>query len=152
MRLSLPFFKKKKIYKGEIVDLKEKYRVSKKQAYDGVPTVYYDILCDLKKVGTLELRLTAEGMNLYYGHIGYDVLEKYRGHHYAYEACKVAFKIAKEEFNMDEIIITCSPDNTPSYKTLVGLGGTLLGLLEVPKGHPLYTKGEKTKYIFKYKL
>ena len=32
------------LYEGHIVDLKERYRVSERTAYDGVPTVYYDIL------------------------------------------------------------------------------------------------------------
>lgn len=143
---------KKKIYYGEVVDIRENYRVDKKHAYDGVATVYYDIIFNNSKVGTIDLRLTVEGMNYYYGHIGYDVLEKYRGHHYALEACKEIFKIAKEEFNLEEIIITCSPDNIASYKTLTELNGELVELVDVPIGHPLYARNEKQKYIFKYKL
>lgn len=142
----------KKIYYGQIINIREKYRVDKKHAYDGVPTVYYDILFNNSKVGTIDLRLTADGMNYYYGHIGYDILEKYRGHHYALEACKEVFKIAKDEFNLEELIITCSPDNIASYKTLTELNGELIELVDVPKGHPLYTQGEKQKNIFKYKL
>ena len=148
------FFREKKIYKGDVVDLKEKYRVSEKQAYDRVPTVYYDILLHGSnlKVGSIDLRLTVEGDMYYYGHIGYNIIRSFRGHNYAYYACLVLFKIAREEFGMDELIITCSPDNIPSYKTLIKLGGELIELVEVPKNHQLYTIGETQKYIFRYRI
>ena len=147
-------FKSKKIYEGEIVDLKERYRVDKQTAYDGVPTIYYDILrhSDKEKVGTIDLRLTIQGDMYYYGHIGYNILRSYRGNHYAYEACKMLFGIAKDEFNMSELIITCSPENIASYKTLKKLNGELLELVKVPKNHDLYLKGETSKYIFRYKI
>ena len=148
------FFRNKKIYKGDVVDLREKYRVSEKQAYDHVPVVYYDILLhDTNlKVGSIDLRLTVEGDMYYYGHIGYNIIRSFRSHNYAYYACLVLFKIAREEFGMDELIITCSPDNIPSYKTLVKLGGELIELVEVPKNHQLYTIGETQKYIFRYRI
>lgn len=148
------FFSKKKIYKGDVVDLKEKYRVSEKQAYDNVPTVYYDILLhDTKlKVGSIDLRLTVEGDMYYYGHIGYNIIRTFRGHNYAYYACLVLFKIARDEFGMDELIITCSPDNIASYRTLTKLNGELIELVEVPKNHHLFAIGESKKYIFRYRI
>ena len=148
------FFREKKIYKGDVVDLKEKYRVSEKQAYDRVPTVYYDILLHGSnlKVGSIDLRLTVQGDMYYYGHIGYNIIRSFRGHNYAYYACLVLFKIAREEFGMDELIITCSPDNIPSYKTLIKLGGELIELVEVPRNHQLYAIGETQKYIFRYRI
>ena len=147
-------FLNKKIHPGEVVDLKERYRVDERTAYDGVPTVYYDVLDHetKEKLGTIDLRLTVEGDMFYYGHIGYNILKAHRGHGYAYEACRVLFGIAKEEFDMDELIITCSPENIASYKTLKKLNGELLELVKVPPGHPLYAIGEKTKYIFRYRI
>lgn len=147
-------FLKKKYHEGPIVDLKEKYRVSEREAYDGVPTVYYDIYThtDHKKIGATDLRLKSDGDMYFYGNIGYHILPNYRGNHYAYEACKMLFEIARKEFKMDELIITCSPENIPSYKTLLKLNGELLELVDVPKNHYLYMIGEKKKYIFKYKL
>ena len=53
---------------------------------------------------------------------------------------------------MKELIITCSPENEASYKTLMKLNGELLELVEVPSRHLLYTLGEKTKYIFRYRI
>ena len=147
-------FRNRKIYEGPVVDLKERYRVSEKTAYDGVPAVYYDILrhSDKQKVGTTDLRLSIEGDMYYYGNIGYNIECLHRGHGYAYEACLLLFEIARKEFGMDEIIITCSPENIASYKTLQKLNGELLELVEVPKNHMLYTLGEKTKYIFRYRI
>lgn len=150
----LNIFKKKKKYEGEVVYLQESYRVDEKTAYDGVPTVYYDIYNnDSKdKVGSIDLRLTVEGDMYYYGHVGYNIKQTFRGNHYAYYACKILFNIAATEFDIKELIITCSPENIASYKTLMKLGGELIDFVEVPKHLFLYKIGEKTKYVFKYKL
>lgn len=147
-------FFKNKLHEGEVVNLKERYRVDEKSSYDGVPTVYYDVLRkqDNEKVGTVDLRLTVDGDMYYYGNIGYNIMKEHRGHNYAYYACKVLFTIAKQEFGMDELIITCSPENIPSYKTLKKLDGELIELVKVPKNHMLYTLGETTKYIFRYRI
>lgn len=143
----------KKIYVGEIVKLKEKYKTSALTAYDGVPTIYYDIYdVQNNKVGTCELRLTSEGHSYYYGHIGYNIIEKYRGHKYAYYACLLLFKIASEEYKMNELIITCSPNNIASYKTLEKLNGEFVERVDVPKDHELYMLGETEKCIFRFKI
>ena len=104
------------------------------------------------KVGSIDLRLTVEGDMYYYGHIGYNIIRTFRGHNYAYYACLVLFKIARDEFGMDELIITCSPDNIASYRTLTKLNGELIELVEVPKNHHLFAIGESKKYIFRYRI
>ena len=88
----------------------------------------------------------------YYGNVGYNIKESYRGHHYAYYACKILFKIAKEEFGLNELIITCNPDNDASYKTLKRLGGKLVEIAQIPYDHELYEKGDRFKCIFRFKL
>ena len=152
--MDLLSFIRRKTYEGEVVDLREKYRVSERSSYDGVPTVYYDVLRheDKQKIGTIDLRLSAEGSNYYYGNVGYNIQKEYRGNHYAYHACRVLFKIARDEFRMDELIITCSPENEASYRTLKKLDGEFIELVEVPARHLLYSLGEKSKYIFRYKI
>ena len=90
---------------------------------------------------------------LYYaGNIGYHVYERYRGNGYAYKACLELFKIAKNVYHMDKLIITCSPDNIASKKTLIKLGGQLLETCDVPKDHWLYLRGETVKEIYLFKL
>lgn len=150
--------RKKHLYKGEIVDLVERARVSEKTSFDGVPTVFYDIYLSGSNLGTnlrvgkCDLRLKNDGFMYYYGNVGYNILESQRGHHYAYYACKVLFKIAKEEFGMKELIITCNPDNEASYKTLKKLKGDLVDIAQIPYDHELYEKGDRFKCIFHFKL
>ena len=144
----------KKLHKGDVVDLREYYRVSEKQALDHIPTVYYEIYIHDSniKVGSIDLRLSIEDDMYYYGNVGYNIIQQYRGNNYAYYACLVLFEIARDEFDMEELIITCSPDNIASYKTLRKLDGELVELIKVPPNHQLYAKGETSKYIFKYKI
>lgn len=139
--------------RGKAVDLKEEYR--HKPEYDGdPPAIMYGIFRhgSSVKVGECDLRI---GMNeeLYYaGNIGYRIYEPYRGSGYAYEACLLLFQTAKQQFHMDELIITCSPDNTASEKTLEKLNGELIEQADVPATHWLYRRGEKVKNIFRYRL
>ncbi len=121
---------------------------------DGVKTIFYDIyLHDTnQKIGRCDLRI---GMNeeLYYaGNIGYRIFEDYRGHHYAYQACLKLFEIAKDEYEMDRLLITCSPGNIASIKTCERLNGKLIGDEDVPKYHWLYKRGETHKLIYEYSL
>ena len=145
---------KKKVYKGDVVSLRENYRTNEKTAYDGIPTVYYEILRneDNKRVGSIDLRFTVEGDMYYYGHVGYRIVKEYRGNNYAYHACKILFNIAKLEFGMKELLITCSPENKASYRTLEKLNGEIIDFVNVPEYHQLYMLGETKKYVFKYKI
>ena len=139
---------------GEVVDLRYRYETDENTAYDGIPTVYYDIYLHdtTERVGSIDLRLKMNEEMYYYGHIGYNITPKHRGHHYSYEACKVLFKEAKEEYGLDELFITCNPDNIASYKTLQRLNGELVEVVQVPKEHELYKRGDKMKCIFRYKI
>ena len=117
-----------------------------------VPSVLYSIELHGQRIGDCDLRL---GMNeeLYYaGNIGYKIQKEYRGHGYAYEACRILFRLARTKYHMEELIITCSPDNLASKKTLQKLGGQLLETVEVPPDHWLYQRGETVKNIYRFLL
>ena len=119
---------------------------------DFVNTYYYNIILNHRVVGICDLRV---GMNeeLYYaGNIGYHIYERYRGNGYAYLACLELFKIAKEKFKMASLIITCSPENIGSRKTIEKLDGILLETVDVPSSHWLYERGEKIKNIYRFYL
>ena len=141
-------------HEGEIVDLKEKVRLSAKETLDNVATVLYDIYLhdSHQKIGTIDIRLTMNDHMYYYGHVGYHILEKYRGHRYAFYACKILLGIARDEFKMDHLIITCNPDNYASLKTIERLGAELIEHVAVPKEHELYRLGDKEKLIYKVRL
>ena len=117
-----------------------------------VETVYFDILVDNKVVGKIDLRLGMNDYIYYLGQVGYLVYKEYRGNNYAYYACLMLFKIAKSIYFVNDLIITCSPDNIPSYKTLTKLNGQLLETVNVPINHELYWRDERIKCIFKYVL
>ena len=111
---------------------------------------YYDIQIKSKpiKVGSCDVRL---GMNeeLYYaGNIGYRIFENYRGHSYAYQATKQLLLEAKK-LGMEEVIITCSPDNIASKKTIEKLNAVLIEEVDVPSNHYLYQRGERRKRIYR---
>lgn len=148
------FEEETKIIEGEVVDLRFRYETDENTAYDGIPTVYYDIVLHGQntKVGSIDLRLKMNDSMYYYGHIGYNVIPKFRGHNYSYYACKVLFEIAKSKYNLDELYLTCNPDNIASYKTLQKLNGELVEVAQVPENHELYERGEKLKCIFRYKI
>ena len=105
-----------------------------------------------ERIGECDLRL---GMNeeLYYaGNIGYRIYEKYRGHGYAYMAAVMLMNYARDKYGMKELILTCSPDNIPSRKTLEKLGGQLIETVPVPEWHWLYKRGEKMKNIYRFQM
>ena len=145
------------VYTGELdVYLKCISRIRPSVFNGNVRSMEYDIIrcSDEVKVGICDIRLS-DGYNeeLYYsGNIGYRIYEYYRGNGYAYQACLILFDILKKEYNRENIIITCSPDNIPSKVTLEKLGGELIEECEVPKDHYLYRRGETIKRIYKYKL
>ena len=144
---------KTKVYYNDQVYLKEKMRLEESDTFDHVASVLYDIYNhDQKKVGNIDLRLTMNEDMFYYGHIGYHILEKYRGHHLAYEACLVLKEIAKKEFGLNELIITCNPDNYASLKTILKLNPEFLGCFDVPLDHDLRKIHEDKKMIYRIKL
>lgn len=94
-------------------------------------------------IGTCDLKIGDVDGLYYSGHIGYEIGEKYRGHHYAAKACKLLFALAKKH-GMDSLSITCAPNNWPSRKTCESLGGELLEIAELPKDHELRVEAGHT--------
>ena len=102
-------------------------------------------------IGFCDLR-TGHSKSLYYlGNIGYRVFPEYRGHGYAYKASLLLFSLARR-LNMDYVLITVSPENTPSVKTCEKLGGEYIETVDVPQWHSLYRNNEKVKQIYRYNL
>lgn len=139
-------------YIGDEVSLRQRYFFSCDETIDGVSSVWYDIYTNnpRRKVGQIDLRLTMNENMFYYGHVGYHIQERYRGNHYALKACKLLFIIAKETFLMDELILTCNPDNYASRKTIIKAGAKYEGIVKVPFDHELnYRDGETQKCIYR---
>ena len=147
-------FKKKKVISDGVIELIETEEISGSKENGYVPSIYYAIkLCGSNElVGHCDLRIGMSEEYYYAGNIGYNIKLSARGHNYAYKACLLLFKIAKEKYMLDSLIITCSPDNLASLKTCEKLGGTLLETVDVPSTHWLYARGETVKNIYEYKL
>lgn len=53
---------------------------------------------------------------------------------------------------MHDLLITCSPDNIASCKTLEKLHGKYIEKVDVPENHWLYARGETIKLIYRFIL
>ena len=118
---------------------------------DGIETYVYDIVSpSLKRtVGRIEYRIE-EGRELdYYGNIGYVIYVPYRGHYFAYEACLLLIEIMKIKIpELQEIVITCNPDNIASKKTIQKLGCHYIKTLNIDTDHELYHQGDVQKELY----
>lgn len=83
------------------------------------------------------------------GHIGYEVAEPFRGHHYAYQACQAIAPFIRTFY--DDVTITCNPDNIPSRRTIERLGATFLDEVPVPQNDPHYLSGARIKRRYLWK-
>ena len=114
----------------------------------------YDIILKKSniKVGVIEFRVWINERDYYMSDVGYYIEPAYRGNALAYYACIKLFDFIKKDMNIKEVFISCSPENIPSYKTLLKLNGTLIATKKVPKDHILYYRDEKIKHIFYFDL
>ena len=73
------------------------------------------------EIGQISYRDGESRCVYYYGHIGYHIDAPYRGHHYAWRACR----LIEPEIRLSgktSAVITCDPDNEASRKTCLKLG------------------------------
>ncbi|SJZ56212.1 GNAT family N-acetyltransferase [Anaerorhabdus furcosa] len=146
-------FQKPKYTDGEI-DLVETYQLKGSKENNFIPSICYDIRLheSNKKVGRCDLRIGMDRELYLVGNIGYSVAKEFRGHNYAYKACKILFQLAKDKYLMDQLIITCNPDNIASKKTCEKLDGNLVEIVDVPLGHWLRNQGDLEKCVYLYYL
>ncbi|MBQ4043470.1 MAG: GNAT family N-acetyltransferase [Clostridia bacterium] len=81
-------------------------------------------VADDRVVGIIDLRHHIDHpiLSLWGGHIGYSVRPSERGHGYAAEMLRLNLEICRGR-GMKKILITCSPDNPASEKTIRKNGG-----------------------------
>jgi len=114
---------------------------------DRVPT-YRFRMAQIRKnmtVGTIDLRVGSNSyIDLYLGNIGYNVLPRFRGQHYAARSCQLLLPFAARH-DIPGLWITCNPDNIPSRKTCERVGGVLKSIIPVPENIDLYRVGDRFK-------
>lgn len=114
-----------------------------------VPCYSFRILAGRNEVGHINLRIgDNEHIRLYAGHIGYEVLEAFRGHRYAYQACLALAPFVREFY--DSVIITADPDNHPSLRTIQRLGAEFINEIPVPRNDPNFGRGSRAKRRFRW--
>ncbi len=102
--------------------------------------------------GGLGLRVgTTPAIEMYYGHIGYNVYPPARGHHYAERSCRLLLPLARAH-GLEVLWITCNPDNFASRRTCERLGMTLVDIVSVPETDPLYARGDREKCRYRMAL
>ncbi len=117
-----------------------------------LPAYYFNIcLLDGTPIGQCDLRIGYNEKTYIGGNIGYGVDAEYRGHNYAAKSCDLLFKLAKEH-GMSYIIITCQPDNIPSYKTCEKCGGELLEIADIPQDNEMYQEGKRKVRVYRFEL
>jgi hypothetical protein len=100
-------------------------------------------------VGHINFRVgDTEHLELCAGHIGYKVLEAFRGHHYALEACRAIAPFVRSIY--DTVTITCDPDNQASLRTIERLGAVFVNEISVPPHDPQYLGGARIKRRYKW--
>lgn len=98
-----------------------------------------------KVAGGLTLRVgRSHDVVQHLGHVGYNVYPPARGHHFAERATRLVLPLAARH-GLSPLWVTCNPDNAASRRTIERLGGTLVETVELPKDHPLRSRGEVEK-------
>lgn len=116
------------------------------------PYYIYLMKVENKIVGRLTLREGTNEERYFDGHIGYTVEPEFRGHNYAYQAV-LALKPIAQKMGFKELIITCSPDNIASKKTILKLKAIHLETVKIPlKYRKDFGAGETVKEIYLIKL
>jgi tagatose 1,6-diphosphate aldolase len=107
---------------------------------------------ELAIAGGIGLRIGASpDIELYTGNIGYHVYPPFRGRHYAERACRLVLPLARAH-GMQQLWITCNPDNTPSRRTCQRLGAELVETVPIPPEHPFFARVERYKCRFRVRL
>jgi len=137
---------------GEIeLVCKEKIPENKDKKY--VPTYAFLIrrTNDKVEVGDINIRI-GYNENIYYGgNIGYGICEVYRGNNYASKACNIVKQVALAH-DMSKLLITVTPENTPSRRTCEKIGAKLLEIVDLPIHNQMYLEGERRKCIYEWEL
>ena len=142
-----PFFDSDDLTDGEITLEVEELSPAKPEK-NWFATYHYRIcLTDGTPVGDCDLRL-GHNENIYYGgHIGYNVDEPYRGHHYAAKAVRLLKKQARKH-GMGFVIITCNEHNAASARSCELAGCKYIETVDLPEYNDMYKEGQRRVMIW----
>jgi tagatose 1,6-diphosphate aldolase len=90
-------------------------------------------------------------LEMYLGHVGYNVYPPARGRRLAARAVRLLLPLARR-LGLNPLWITCNPDNVPSRRTCELAGGRLVEVVPLPADHPLALRGEHEKCRYRFDL
>jgi len=119
-------------------------------AQDFVPMYHFRILlADGSDIGHLNFRVgDTQHVQICAGHIGFEIQAKFRGHGYAFEACRAVAPFVRTIYN--SVIITCTPDNQASKRTIERLGASFVDEVPVPEHDPHYKRGSRISRRYRW--
>ena len=142
-----PFFDSDDLTDGEITLEVEELSPAKPEKNWFAAYHYRICLTDGTPVGDCDLRL-GHNENIYYGgHIGYNVDEPYRGHHYAAKAVRLLKKQARKH-GMGFVIITCNEHNAASARSCELAGCKYIETVDLPEYNDMYKEGQRKVMIW----
>lgn len=137
---------------GKEIKLKFIKKTEAQPEKNWLPAYYFDIcLLSGETIGSCDLRIGHNEKTYFGGNIGYKIEEKFRGNRYAFKSCQLLFNLAKQN-NLNYLIITCTPDNIASSKTLELLGGDFIEIANIPEFSEMYAEGKRKIKIYKFNL
>ena len=115
-----------------------------------VPAYHFRILASgAPDAGHINFRVgDTEHVHFCAGHIGFGIAEEFRGHGYAYQACRAIAPFVRSVYS--DVIITCDPDNIASRKTIDRLGVRFIDEFPVPPHEPAYLRGSRMKRRYQW--
>ena len=116
-----------------------------------VPFYHFRILhADDTDVGHINFKIgETDHVRLYVGHIGFEIIQSFRGQGFARRACQALAPFVRSIY--PEVILTCDPDNGASKKTIENLGATFIEKVEIPPQDPAYQSGARWKLRYRWK-
>lgn len=117
---------------------------------DMVPAYHFRILvADGSDVGHINFRVgDTEHVRVSAGHIGFQILEPFRGHGYAFQACRAIAPFVRSIY--DAVTITCDPDNHASIQIIERLGASFTDEVPVPPHDPQFQQGSRRKRRYRW--
>ena len=114
-----------------------------------VPYYHFRIVAGGSDVGHINFRVgETEHVQVSAGHIGFQIAETFRGHGYAFQACRAIAPWVRSVYEV--VTITCDPDNLASRKTIERLGALLVDEVPVPGADPHYQRGSRVKRRYRW--
>ena len=119
-----------------------------------VPALFFEIVRadPAQTVGEINLRLRSTAhIELYAGHIGYNIHPAHRGHYYAARAVRLLIPLAREH-GINPLWLTCDPDNLASRRSCERAGAQFVDIVDVPATCIIHRSGHTKKCRYRLDL